>query len=95
MTNADDVIGFIKRRFGDDCHWLDGNCLWFAHILKSRFDDVVIVYDYVAGHFLVSVGDTLVDWTGRVEPIETLITLDEIRDTDSLWYDHLIRDCWM
>lgn len=95
MANVIEVCDFTKRRFGENCHWTDGNCLWFAYILKSRFDDVDIVYDYVAGHFLVSVNGTLVDWTGIVEPIETIILLDEIHDTDPLWYKHLMRDCWM
>ena len=90
----DEILDFIRRRFSDDCRWLCGNCLWFAHILASRFDGGRIVLDPVVGHFMFERDGRFYDWTGETLPEHETIALDEIRKTDELWYDRLIRDCW-
>ena len=43
----DEVLEFIRRRFLQDCHWRDGNCYYFALILKDRFPESRIVYDAI------------------------------------------------
>ncbi len=46
------IIKFIKRRFPNDSNWLNGNCFYFAVILKNRFPKGVIFYDVVIDHFV-------------------------------------------
>ena len=94
-VSDEDVLNFIKRRWSVDAKWQDGNCLWFAVILKSRFPMAEICYLGVVGHFIVRIGDSYFDWTGRVEPEERVWTLDEIHELDSSWYSRLMRDCFL
>lgn len=88
------IIEFIKRRFSDDCNWLCGNCLWFAIILKERFPYLDIYYLPIDGHFVVGDGNVFYDWSGVIDPEEPPIKLDDIKMTDKLWYDKLMRDCF-
>jgi hypothetical protein len=40
-----EVIEFINRRWKKDANWLDGNCYYFALILKHRFPEGRIWYE--------------------------------------------------
>ena len=51
----DKIEEFINRRFPSNCDWLEGNCYYFARILKMRFKGE-IWYDLVEGHFLFRKG---------------------------------------
>jgi hypothetical protein len=91
------ILEFIKRRFPSDSHWMDGNCFYFAQILKARFHGDV-VYDPIDGHFLFLASDNqLYDWTGRrVYTNEERKKMSLWRDyplKDSLHHDHIYRDC--
>lgn len=88
-----EVEDFIKSRFNNDCHWLDGNCYYFALILTHRFPYLKIYYDPIDGHFLAGTPSKYYDWTGQVIPISLPILLDEIKVKDPLWYNRLVRDC--
>ena len=88
------VEDFIKRRWQIDSHFLDGNCLWFAIILKTRFPELEIFYLPIQGHFIVGKDNTYYDWTGKIIPKEKPILFEDIKQTDSLWYSYLIRDCF-
>ena len=59
----DKIEEFINRRFQSDCDWLEGNCYYFARILKMRFKGE-IWYDLVEGHFLFRSFDKFYDWGG-------------------------------
>lgn len=61
-----EILDFIHRRFATDCHWLDGNCYYFALILSERFFGD-IYYDGVAGHFITLIDGSFYDWTGEVQ----------------------------
>ena len=90
------IVDFIKRRFPEDSHWFDGNCYWFAFILAERFPHLTIVYEPVAGHFMVTDGQNYYDWTGVVDMskyYKAPIPLEEIKNSDPLWYQKIIRDC--
>ena len=87
------VEEFIKRRFSDDCNWTNGNCLWFALILKKRFPKAKIFYLPVDGHFVVKYKHKYYDWTGEIKLTEKAYKLSKIKKEDPLWYSHLIRDC--
>lgn len=88
------IIEFINRRFSKDCNWLNGNCLWFALILKERFPFLKIYYLPIDGHFVVGDGDNYYDWSGQIDLEEKPYELNEIKETDKLWYEKLMRDCF-
>ena len=87
------INDFIKRRFNKEDNWLNGNCLWFAYILKKRFPNLNIYYCPIEGHFIVGYLGEFFDWNGKIIPNEIPILLDEIKENDDLWYNKLIRDC--
>ena len=61
------VLDFISRRFPNESNWMNGNCFFFAQILKARFHGD-IVYDPIDGHFLLLAPDgQFYDWTGKRE----------------------------
>ena len=67
IVHMDDVVEFIRRRFPQDCNWLNGNCFFFAKILQSRFQNGIVLYDVIDGHFVLKIGDLMYDWRGLVE----------------------------
>ena len=87
-----EILEFIQRRFPDDSHWLDGNCFYFAIILLARFSGELF-YLPVSGHFCAKIAGDFYDWTGQITPGETPWEFDKIKNTDPLWYEHIIRDC--
>lgn len=88
-----EIEEFIKRRFKSNCNWLDGNCYYFAVILKERFPVLEINYDYLNGHFIVSDPDgKFYDFTGCIVP-DSHIKLETIKRDDPAWYERLRRDC--
>jgi len=92
----DEVLEFIERRWrANDSNWLNGNCYWFAWILKSRFPKLEIFYLPVTGHFVA--GDTekktYYDWSGKVEIKESFYSLNLLFQEDPLLYNRLMRDC--
>lgn len=94
----DNVVEFIRRRFPSDCNWLNGNCYYFAVILKARFPEGTILYDQVDGHFVVDIGGTLYDWTGAVRESpgpHSYVAWDEFDDIDRLQHRRIVRDCVM
>ena len=88
-----EVIEFIRRRFPEDCHWLDGNCFWFASILHARFKFLSIYYLPVMGHFVAGALGTYFDWTGKVEVDEPAYLFSELCENDDEWGWRLLRDC--
>ena len=70
------VEDFIDRRFRHDSanlHWLNGNCLWFAIILQTRFPGGEIFYLPVPGHFVYKYDGKFYDWHGIIKPFEPII----------------------
>ena len=88
-----DVLEFIQRRFKVDCNWLDGNCYYFAIILKDRFPEGKIFYDVIHGHFIFKYQDELYDWSGIHRPEGLLVDWDNFDEYDSLLKKRIIRDC--
>ena len=91
------VLDFIKRRFPQDCNWLNGNCYYFAEILASRFMGDV-VYDPIGGHFLFyGYDEKFYDWTGRRDYTEEqkskMILWDSYSAKDNLHYRRIWRNC--
>ena len=94
MTNK--VLDFIARRFSQNCHWLDGNCYYFAQILKSRFPKGDIYYDVIWGHFLFKLDDVYYDWSGIAQKVRTPIKWDTFEtEYDKLQYGQIVKACIM
>ena len=93
----DEVLEFINRRFKKDCDWLNGNCYYFALILKDRFPESRIVYDTIYGHFFIEYQGKCYDHAGeRVYPGGSYaVYWDEFDQYDRLVKERIIRDCIM
>ena len=91
----DEVLEFINRRFPKDCNWLDGNCYYFALILKDRFPESRIVYDVINGHFYVWYKGKCYDYSGKMRWSNTGIGVfwDKFDEYDKLLKERIIRDC--
>lgn len=92
---TEQVQSFISSRFMIDCNWTNGNCYYFAQILKCRFPFLDIYYLPVQGHFAVSDGSNFYDYTGLAQLVENErpIKWDDLAQTDALLHAHIIRDC--
>lgn len=89
----DEVLEFINRRFKEDCHWIDGNCYYFAAILCSRFKYLNMYYAPVAGHFVAGYNGQFYDWCGKYKEDENPILFTEIEHTDPKWYKMIVDGC--
>ena len=91
----DEVLDFIKRRWSNSDHWLDGNCYWFSYILHNRFPQLEIFYLPIKGHFVVGDSHTkeFYDWTGKLELDEEPILFSELLYEDPVWYARLLKNC--
>ena len=87
------VEEFIRKRFINNCNWLDGNCYYFAIILKARFPQAIILYDVINGHFVVSIDNKLYDWSGKIENNSEYIVWEQADKYDPLVKERIIRDC--
>ena len=87
-----EILDFIHRRWSKDSDWCNGNCLWFAFILHTRFPELKIYYLPIEGHFVVGYDDLFFDWCGVCELKEEPIEFSKIQSIDNLWYDRLIKD---
>lgn len=89
------ILDFIDRRFGDtDSHWQDGNCYYFALILKDRFPSGKIVYDPVDNHFLFKYLGVLYDSKGiDNRSNREVIKWDKYREFDEEDYKNVIKYC--
>ena len=88
-----EIFDFIHRRFPTDCRWLDGNCYYFAVILKARFPEGNIFYDVTYGHFVFGHDGRYYDWTGEIEPQGYLVDWELFEAYDALVYQRVLRDC--
>lgn len=71
---SNDVIKFIERfkqsnPLEIEKSFTEGNCYWFAFILKKRFVRGQLVYHPVKGHFAYQVDNHIYDITGEVDPV--------------------------
>lgn len=100
----DEIKKFIDnfKSFGTgkeivDC-FSNGNCFWFAYILKARFPYGRILYIPVDNHFVYTDEDKLYDITGDcTKNYKDKATIDwdvyQYRELGSSHLDRLIDDC--
>lgn len=95
QMSDDVVLNFIRSRFPEDNHWLDGNCFYFASILKARFACGVILYDTLNGHFVTDIGGTNYDWSGIVskDGSHNYVEWDKFDKYDYRQKQRIERDC--
>lgn len=92
----DYIVEFIHRRFKTDCNWIEGNCYYFAVILKERFPELEIIYCPIQGHFMVMdlVTRVTYDWAGAHSAAEQPYYLwDNLKDTEPELYKRIVYDC--
>ena len=92
-----EVLEFIHRRFPIDCHWLDGNCYYFALILLDRFPMGKILYDVIDGHFVCQIDGVKYDWSGIADESgkHHWVEWDKFNEYDDLQHERVVRDCLM
>ena len=89
------ILNFIRRRFPTDSNWVNGNCYYFAMILKERFSKSAIVYyDVVQGHFVTRIGEDYYDYTGLISVDEdNLVEWSAFKDYDAGQFRRIMVDC--
>ena len=94
-VNEDKVLEFIHRRFPINNNWLNGNCYFFATILKSRFNNAIILYDVIDGHFVTKINNIMYDWAGIVPEEEGhyYVEWDNFDEYDCLQKQSIINGC--
>ena len=93
---TDEVLNFIEKRWvANKDIFLNGNCYWFARILKDRFDYLDIYYLPIEGHFVACDEENhkMYDANGSFRYNEKAIPLEKIKTNDENWYKRLVRDC--
>ena len=95
VVEKNEVVEFIHRRFPVDCHWLDGNCYFFALILLDRFPIGKILYDVIDGHFVCEIDGVKYDWSGVVEETgeHHWVEWDKFYQYDNLQHARVVKDC--
>ena len=90
----DKILDFIHRRFPSDCKWLEGNCYYFAQILKTRFPDGEIYYDVIWGHFLFKMNEKYYDWSGISTMVKKPIRWATFeQEYDKAQYKQIVKGC--
>jgi len=94
---TDEVVDFIEKRFSKDSDWLNGNCYYFALILKTRFPKGKIYYDTIEGHFVLRYEGKYYDWLGEYTPVKRSAVKQWSRmgSVDPYLRDIIKRDCLM
>lgn len=92
---TDVVLNFIHKRFPKDCNWLDGNCYYFAVILKTRFPFGKILYDTLSGHFVTAIDGVNYDWSGIVPKagVHNYIVWDKFDEYDPYQKERIEIGC--
>jgi len=101
MNNRHEILDFINK-----FKWykpevleqlfLNGNCYYFAVILKERFPNASIMYLMIENHFVVYINGYLYDIRGDVTDIidnKEMIAWDDLYHYDNALYKRIVRDC--
>lgn len=94
-----EIENFIQRRFPENSHWCDGNCYYFALILKDRFPNSIVYYDVIYGHFITKIDGDFYDWKGKNEFYANkdnsffLVEWDKFKEYDDIQEKRIIKYC--
>ena len=73
--------------------FLNGNCYWFAYILKSRFGTGSIIYCQIDNHFLYKLSESYYDIRGKVHPPQDATDWIQYMIDEPLDASRVLRDC--
>lgn len=94
---SDEVVEFIRRRFKNKDRWMDGNCYFFAVILKERFKHLHIVYCPVPGHFMAHnlQTNTFYDFLGQhsITEAQPYYNWETLKTEEPSLYNRIRHDC--
>ena len=82
--------GFNEKSL-EEC-FTQGNCWFFAKILKDRFANSEIYYDPIMNHFVTKVNDNLYDIKGKVIS-GSYVPWEEYKKTDELESNRIYEQC--
>lgn len=97
METLEEVLDFIHRRFPNDSNWTNGNCYYFAVILRERFGGT-IYYNTIDGHFVTEINGLVYDHSGTVGcnvKNPWYVKWESFSDYDELQHKRIIQDCIM
>ena len=96
MITQNEIIKFICRRFPIDNNWMNGNCYYFALILKDRFNGKIF-YDVIDGHFVTQIDGINYDWLGVVSIVDSgkhhYVDWEKFDEYDKLQKQSVIDGC--
>lgn len=94
MYTQDDILNFIynfKHRVNKEKEledvFLNGNCYYFAIILKHRFPNMHIVYSQIDNHFMCLYDNRIYDIRGDIT--NNVMVCDLFSWEDYMYYDKL------
>ena len=103
MYSKEDIINFInnfKNRVKNTNEvenlFLNGNCYYFAIILKSRFPKMDIIYSTIDNHFMCLYDYHIYDIRGDITNIKSIYDLylwDNYKNFDKTHYKRIIKYC--
>lgn len=92
-----DILDFIdkfkfKHREELEMVFMNGNCYYFAVILRERFNGD-IYYLPILNHFVCKIGDLYYDVTGITTIDELPYKWDSFAEYDDIQHKRIIEDC--
>lgn len=99
MDEVEEFINRFKSNYKNELEdlFLNNLCYYFAVILKDKFKNSTILYDYENVHFLTMINDNLYDIRGKVtnlyENYEGLVMLDDMEISQSYDYPLIKNVC--
>ena len=93
VNKYSDIIAVFNHGISD-CNWMDGNCFYYAYMLKQIFPLGTIVYDVIYGHFMLRYMDRYFDYTGEREydPEWYIVEFDKLDQYDVKVEERIYRD---
>ena len=100
MNNADpkEILEFIQRfkspdEKGFEYGFQNGDCYWFAFILKGRFGGQ-IKYLPISCHFICKIGKEYYDITGCLSSLrEPVLDWNSYKKEDESHWNRIYKDC--
>ena len=93
MASSKEILDFIATFKGSEAVFTNGNCYWFAKILKERFPDGDILYNSTFNHFAFDINGKIHDITGIIPEHKDWYYWDFYKKEDPIHAMRIYRDC--